>query len=734
MKKITLLFLMFTILRAQDKIELKIDSLLSQMTLEEKAGQLVQYSGSFDTGTKTQKPREGDEELLRQGKIGSFLNLIGAKEIKRVQKISVEESRLGIPLLFGLDVIHGFKTTFPVPLAQAGTWNPELVELSTRWQAIEASSAGINWTFSPMIDIARDPRWGRIVEGSGEDPYLGAIMAAASVRGYQGNNISDKNTLAACAKHFAGYGAAEGGKDYNTVDISERTLREIHLRPFKAAVDAGVSTLMASFNEIGGIPTSANPLLMNDILRGEWGFDGFVISDWNTVGELVVHGISEDLKKATALSINSGLDMDMCSNGYHYYLPELVREGKVSEKVLDESVKRVLRIKLRLGLFDDPYKYCDTKREEEVIRCKEIVNASLEVARESIVLLKNKNNLLPLNREIRKIGIIGPLADSRIDPLGPWHQQGKEENAVSVVQGIINLLGENVQVNFDKGCETNKIDDEGFENAIAAAENSDVVVLCLGESLWWSGEASSRVSLDLPGEQEELAKTIVNTGKPVIVVLMNGRPLTINWLSENVDAIVEAWYLGEQSGNAIAETLFGDVNPSGKLTVSFPRAVGQVPVYYNYKSTGRPMVEGQHFTSHYLDIENTPLYPFGYGLSYTTFEYSNLRLNTNEIRIDEFLQVSVDVKNTGSYAGKEVAQLYIRDLFGSVTRPVKELKGFEKIYLEPGETKTVTFTITPEELKFWDVNMNYVVEPGDFKIFVGTNSVDVLEESFRVIE
>lgn len=714
--------------------ETKIDSILSLMTIEEKAGQLVQYSGSFDTGTKTSRPNQSHEELIRSGKIGSFLNIIGAEETRRVQKIAVEESRLGIPLIFGLDVIHGYMTTFPVPLAAACTWNPELVELSARWQAIEASSAGIHWTFSPMIDIARDPRWGRIVEGNGEDPYLGAVMAAAYVKGYQGEKLSDVNSIAACAKHFAAYGAAEAGKDYNTVDMSERTLRDIYLKPFKAAVNAGAATFMASFNEISGIPTSANPFLLNNILRDEWGFEGFVVSDWNTVGELVVHGVSEDLSASVKTSLESGLDMDMCSGGFQRHLSELVASKNISEEVLDEAVRRVLRIKFMLGLFDNPYKNCDAQLEKETILSDEIKKAALEVARESIVLLKNNDEILPLQKDLKKIAVIGPLGESKIDPLGPWHQQGKPDNVITVVQGLKDKLGVDSEINYAEGCKLSGDDKSGFEEAVNTAKASDVVLLCLGESLSWSGEAGSRVSLDLPGVQNELAEEIFKLGKPVIIILMNGRPLTINLLSEKADAIIETWYLGDQSGTAIADVLFGDFNPCGKLTTTFPRHVGQVPLYYNHKNTGRPYIPNQHFTAHYVDVENSPLYPFGFGLSYSTFEYSNLRLSKKEIKPDESFIVSVDVKNTSKFAGKEIVQLYIRDLVGSVTRPVKELKGFEKVHLDSGETETIKFIITPEELKFWNVNMNYIVEPGNFKIFIGTNSADFLEDTFTVNE
>ena len=721
------------ILSAQQKtIEQRVDSVMALMTLDEKVGQLVQYSGGFDTGTKTKEVKETKEELIRSGKIGSLLNVTGAEATRKIQKVAVEESRLKIPLIFGLDVIHGFRTTFPVPLAEACTWNPELVEKSSHWQAIEASSAGVQWTFSPMIDIARDPRWGRIVEGNGEDPYLGSVMAAARVKGFQGKDFSSNESMLACAKHFAGYGAAEGGRDYNTVEISERTMREIYLRPFKAAVDAGVGSLMCSFNDNAGVPTSANKFLLTTVLRDEWKTNAFVVSDWNTVGELIVHGIAKDLEEATAKSIEAGVDMDMSSNGYHNYLAGLVKSGKVPEKFLDASARRILRAKFMLGLFDNPYKYCDEAREKKTIQSKEIIEASRQEALESMVLLKNQNDILPLKKEIAKIAVIGPLADSKMDPLGPWSQQRDPSLVVTVLNGIKNKLGSSAEIFYEKGCDIRDTSRDGFEKAKVAAGKADAVILVVGESLFMSGEANSRATLGLPGVQEELVEEIFKIGKPTIVVLMNGRPLTINWISENVPAILETWYLGIQSGNAIADVLFGDCNPSGKLTVTFPRAVGQIPIYYNHKNTGRPNNSKDHFSSHYIDVDNSPLYPFGYGLSYTKFDYSNLALSSNKIKLGESLTVGVDVKNSGEREGKEIVQLYIRDLVGSVTRPVKELIDFSKIDLQPGETKHVEFAITPDKLKFYDINMNYSVEPGDFKIFVGKNSEDVLESSFTI--
>ena len=712
--------------------EQRVDSVLSLMTQDEKIGQLVQFSGGWDTGAQSTKPKTGSEELIAQGKIGSFLNIIGAQTTKDLQKIAVEKSRMKIPLIFGLDVIHGFRTTFPVPLAEASSWDPALVQKSARMQAIEASSAGIHWTFNPMVDIARDPRWGRIVEGSGEDPFLGSSMSAARVKGYQGNDLSANNTIAACLKHFAGYGGAEGGRDYNTVDFSERTFRDVYLKPFKAGVDAGAATLMASFNEIGGVPSSSNRQLLTNILRDEWKFDGFVVSDWNSIGELIPHGVAKDLKQAGELAINAGLDMDMEASAYTKHLGELIAEGKVSMQTVDESVRRVLRIKFRLGLFDDPYKYCDTEREKNSVLTKEMRDVSHESAQKSIVLLKNENELLPLVKGKKKIAVIGPLGNSTLDPLGPWNQQGDAKQVVSLLQGIKNKLGGDAKIIFEEGCSLSGNEKDRFPKAVEAANQSDIVILAVGESLDMSGEARSRATLDLPGVQQELAEEIYKTGKPIIAVVMNGRPLTITWLNEHVSSILETWFLGVEAGNAIADVLFGDFNPSGKLPVTFPKYVGQVPMYYNHKNSGRPHNPKDNYTSYYFDYSNSPLYPFGYGLSYTKFLYSNLKLSAKKISTSDQLKISVDVKNNGLYDGDEVVQLYVRDLVGSVTRPVKELKGFQKISIKKGETKKVEFTLTNEDLKFYNLDMNFVSEPGMFNVFVGTNSVECLEDEFEL--
>ena len=720
-------------LTPEELLSARVDSVLSLMSLDEKIGQLNQLSYGIGWGptVKVSVPNEY-KELIKEGKIGSFLNAIGAEFTYELQKIAVNESRLKIPLIFGLDVIHGFKTIFPVPLGEAATWQPEIIEMSAHYQALEAASAGIHWTFSPMVDIARDPRWGRIMEGSGEDPYLGSLMAAARVRGYQ-ENLSNLNIIA-CAKHYAGYGGAEGGRDYNTVDFSERTFRDVYLPPFKAAVDAGAHTIMASFNEIGGIPSSGSKRLLTDILRDEWGFKGFVVSDWNSIGELINHGFASDLKHAGQISLNAGLDMDMESRSYITHLKELEDEGKVDEDLIDESVKRILRVKFMLGLFDDPYRYCQKEREQKNIMTDEVRIAALEVAKRSMVLLKNEKNILPLKKTYKRIGVIGPLANSKTHPLGGWSAMGDTVDVTTVLEGLKNYVDKKIDIAYAEGC---KIDDNstaGFKNAVNIAKKSDVVVLCLGESRDMSGEACSRSSLDLPGVQEALAKELKKTGKPIVVVLMNGRPLSIPWLNDNANAILEAWFPGVTAGEAIAKVLFGDYNPGGKLPVTFPRTVGQVPIYYNHKNTGRSGDLKNHYTSKYLDLPLTPLYPFGYGLSYTTFSLNDFNLSSGNLTEEDSIIVSVKVKNTGNYDGEEVVQLYIQDLVGSVTRPVKELKGFKKVMLKRGEEKSVQFTIHEKDLRFTTADMKFKSEPGKFKAFVGANSADALEKELELVE
>lgn len=708
-----------------------IDSLLAQMTIEEKLGQLAQYSGqTLQTGPEMPP---GGEEDVRAGRIGSFLNIYGAEATRAFQRIAVEESRLGIPLLFAHDVIHGFRTIFPIPVAEAAAWNPEAAERSARVAAVEATAHGLHWTFAPMVDLARNPRWGRIVEGAGEDPYLASVLAAARVRGFQGTDLRDPSTLLACVKHFAAYGAAEGGRDYNVADISERTLREMYLPPYKAAVDAGAATVMAAFNEIAGVPAHADRRLLQDVLREEWGFDGMVVSDWTGVLELIAHGVAADRVEAGRLALKAGVDMDMISGIYGRDLPEVVREGRLDEALVDAAVRRVLEAKYRLGLFDDPYRYSDPAREQALTLTPEHRALAREIAQQSIVLLKN-DGVLPLSKDVGTLAVIGPLADDGVTSLGGWAGAGRAEDAVTVLDGIRQAVSSGTRVLHVRGTDVTGTDTSGIAEAVAAARQADAVVLVLGETVEMSSEAGSRAKLDLPGVQQQLVEAIHATGKPVIALLMTGRPLTVTWLDEHVPAVVQTWHLGVEMGNAVADILFGDVNPSGKLPVTFPRHVGQVPLYYNHKRTGRPADEAQRYTSKYVDLPFTPLYPFGYGLSYTTFEYANLRISPQVIHPAGTVTVQADVTNTGSRAGDEIVQLYIRDEVASVTRPVKELRGFERITLQPGETKTVTFTLEPEDLSFLDLHLEHVVEPGFFQVFVGPNSTEGLEGRFEVIE
>jgi beta-glucosidase len=718
-----------SVLRRDDGVERRIDSLLRLMTVEEKLGQLNQVGPQWEV-RKEPPETNYQAELVRRGKIGSFLYLTGAEVTKRIQRIAVEESRLKIPLIFGLDVIHGFKTTFPIPLAMACTWNPELVEKAARVAAIEATAAGIHWTFAPMVDIARDPRWGRIAEGAGEDPFLGSVMAAAHVRGFQGADLRLSNTLLACAKHFAAYGGAEAGKDYNTVDLSERTIRDIYLPPFKAAVDAGVGTLMSAFNDIGGVPASGNRWLLTDVLRGEWKFNGFVVSDFAAVEQLIPHGIASSREHAGILGLTAGVDMCMVDTIYANELVTAVNAGKIPMSLVDESVRRVLRVKMALGLFDNPYRNCDSTLATQVHLKREHRELARQIARQSIVLLKNDQKLLPLKKDLKTLAVLGPLADERKEPRGPWSDG--EAVCVSVLEGIKSTVRRRTNVLFAKGCEVEDDTNYNLAQALKLARRADAVVLVVGERADMSGEAASRANLDLPGKQKELVKAIIGTGNPVVLVLMNGRPLTLSWEAEHATAIIEAWFLGTEAGNAIADILFGDVNPSGKLTATFPRAVGQIPIYYNYKNTGRPIREKDKFTSKYLDVPNTPLFPFGYGLSYTTFAYSNVRLSSAAVSMGEDVTVSVDVANTGTRSGDEVVQLYLRDEVGSVTRPVKELKGFQRVSLNAGERKTVEFVLKPEHRSFWNVNMKYSEEPGWITVLVGGNSETTYHTRFEV--
>ncbi len=737
--------------------EARVASLLAQMTLTEKIGQLVQNNpyGQFDFADYLAKKQQAEEaglpfvyppnlredlaDILRTGRIGSFLNVMDPAVINHCQRLAVEESRLHIPLLFGGDVIHGFRTVFPIPLAESCTWNPTLLEKASRVAAEEASASGIDWIFAPMVDVARDPRWGRIAEGAGEDPFVGMAMARARVRGFQATNLTSGRRIAACPKHYVGYGAAEAGRDYNTTDFSERSLRDIYLPPFKAAFDAGAGTVMSAFNEISGLPATANPLILRTILRDEWDWPGIVLSDYDAVRELIPHGLATDMKDAARQSILAGLDMEMVSEGYTKYLEELISAGEVPQSVVDDAVRRVLRLKIRLGLFENPY--LDESLPERIHLQEDFRALALEVAQESMVLLKNENNALspttlPLSLQTR-IAVIGPLAVNRADLLGCWALVNHPEDVETVLEGLGHYLKADAMT-YTRGCPISADDTSGIPAAVAAAQEADVVVLVLGESADMSGEGHSRVQLGLPGRQQDLVDAVAATGKPLVCVLMSGRPLVIPRLAGQVNALLAAWHGGIRAGRAIADILFGAVNPSGKLTASWPRAEGQIPVYYAHKSTGRPSAEAgtkqfaEAFKSVFLDAPNSPLFPFGFGLSYTTFRYAGLQIENPTLGLDDTLIVSARVTNNGDRAGAEVVQLYVRDLVGSVTRPVKELKGFQKISLQPGEAQVVRFEVPVRELGFTGRNMGYTVEPGAFKVWVGTDATGGLEGEFVI--
>lgn len=702
------------------------EALLARMTLAEKVGQLVQLSPWGATGL---------EQEIRAGAAGSVLNLFDPREINRLQQIAVEQSRLGIPLLIGADVIHGFRTIFPIPLAESCTWDPPLLEQAARVAAEEASAAGIDWTFAPMVDIARDPRWGRIAEGAGEDVHLGCVLAAARVRGFQATDLTSGRRIAACPKHYAAYGAAEAGRDYNTADISERTLREVYLPPFKAAFDAGAGSVMTAFNEIAGVPATCNTLTLRTIPRAEWGWPGVTLSDFQAVKELIPHGVAADLKEAAQLSLLAGLDIDMMAGAYANHLAALVAEGRVPLALVDEAVHRVLCLKIALGLFERPY--VDEGLGEQIVLRDEFRDLALRVAQESMVLLKNDSGLLPLLAGQRRIALIGPLADNRRDLLGTWAFTGRPEDVETVLEGVRSYQGE-AGLTFVPGCEIAGAAAPDIAGAVAAAAAADVVVLVLGESADMSGESHSRVHLGLPGRQQELADALAATGKPLVVVLMSGRPLVIPRLAEQATALLAAWHGGIRAGRAVADLLFGAAVPSGKLTASWPRAEGQIPVYYAYKNTGRPAAEAgtrqfaEIFKSVYMDEPNSPLFPFGCGLSYTTFSYDNLHIETPVVPAAGTLVVSAQVVNTGDRAGVEVVQLYVRDLHASVTRPVRELKGFQRVALAPGEGQMVRFAVPVRELGFIGLDMAYRVEPGRFRVWLGPDSVGGLEGEFEV--
>ena len=712
-----------------------IDSLISKMTLEEKLGQLAQYTGGSSLGFNTRIDDE-KKEMIKKGKVGSFLHVLGADFLGELQSLAVNESRLGIPLVFGLDVVHGLKTVFPVPLASACSFEPEAVEKAARIAAVEAAASGVHWTFAPMVDIALDPRWGRIVEGAGEDPYLGSVMAKAQVEGYQGDGLSFKNTVLACPKHFLAYGAAQGGRDYNSAEVSKRTLKEIYLLPFLAAVKAGAGSLMNGFNDINGEPMASNKELLNDLLREEWGFEGFIVSDWNSIAELINHGVAKDREDAGKKALSAGIDMDMTSAIFGEEILESVKKDKISQKLLDKAVRRILKIKYKLGLFDDPFKYCDVEAEKSEVLKKEHIKFAKEIACKSIVLLKNEDGVLPINKDIKKIAVIGPLADDSRVPLGSWKAAGEEKDVVTLLKGIKDAVSRETEVTYVKGCDVREDDKSGFGEAISLASEVDVVVLVLGESADMSGEARSRSEIDLPGVQKELAKEIVGTGTKVVVVLMNGRPLAVPWLAENVPAILETWFLGIQSGNAIADVIFGDYNPGGKLTVTIPRGVGHIPCFYYHRNTGRPASvedeEARH-TSRYFDSPITPLYPFGHGLSYTEFKYSKLKIKNKKVKANDSLEISFSLKNTGKTEGSEVIQLYVKDVVASIAPPVKKLVGFKRVYLEDGEEVVLSVKIPANLLSFYNKEMKKIVEPGEFKIMIGSSSEDIrLDESFAV--
>ena len=717
----------------EDRTEQRVDSVLRLMTLSEKIGQMNQVSSKEDpTGQLTECSNE--EELIRSGQVGSMLNVVGVERTRHLQEIAVNDTRLHIPLIFALDVVHGYKTISPVPLAESCSWDMDLIEKSARVAAEEATASGIQWTFAPMVDIARDPRWGRVMEGSGEDPYLGSAIAKARVRGFQGTDLSAYNTMAACAKHFVGYGAAEGGRDYNTVDISKQRLRELYLPPFSAAADAGVATFMNSFNEVMGVPATGSTYLVRDILKGEWNFPGVVVSDWGSVAELIPHGVAEDKCDAAQLAVTAGCDMDMEGYCYVSSLEKLVREGVVSESLIDDAVRRILRLKFDLGLFDDPYRYCDAEREKAEILSAEHRKVVREMACKSIVLLENREGILPLDNRCKNIGIVGPLADNPDDMLGSWCARGDGKDAIGILQGIKQAVGKGVRIRYAKGCEIEGDDRSGFSEAVQVAENSDVVIVCVGENRFMSGEAASRTRLTLPGVQRELLKAIKETGKPIVLLLSNGRPLVLDWEKENIGTIVECWQLGSEAGNAIADVLFGKYNPSGKLTMSFPYNEGQIPVYYNAKSTGRPYVPNVRYVTRYLDCPNVSLYSFGYGLSYTRFEYGELKLDKDTMFPGEKLRIDVSVANVGNYDGEETVQLYIRDVCSKITRPEKELKGFKKVFLKKGERTDISFELSLADLEYVLADGSRESDPGLFEVFVGGNPDDVKKAEFILVQ
>jgi beta-glucosidase len=702
------------------------------MTGEEKIGQLVLISG-YGATTGPMKEQQKLEDYIRSGECGNVFNVLTVTQICRLQRMALEHTRMRIPLLFGYDVIHGYKTIFPIPLGEAASWNLETIERSARIAATEAAAAGLNWTFAPMVDIARDPRWGRISEGAGEDPFLGSAIARARVRGFQGANLADRDTILACAKHFAAYGAAQAGRDYFTVDMSERMLREVYLPPYRAAIEAGALSVMTSFNELDGVPATANRFLLQKILRDEWGFKGLVVTDYTSINEMVAHGSAADEREAGWQAMGAGVDMDMQGDVYRQHLRQLLEEGKITKRQIDAAARRILEIKSRLGLFADPYRYCDEQREAQLIGAPEHRTAARQTACESMVLLKNVTQLLPLKRGLR-IAVVGPLGEARRDLLGSWKAEGADP--VASVRAAVERANNGGTVTFASGCEVNSTNRDGFAAAVAAVSNADVGVLVLGESWNMSGEAACRTSINLPGVQTDLLQAIKQTAKPVVVVLLNGRPLALEREAQLADALLVAWFPGSQGAAAVADVMFGTHNPGGKLPVTFPRNLGQIPIFYSAKNTGRPMdptKPGEPYKSTYLDSPNDPLFPFGFGLSYTTFEYSAVDVDRSQLKPGATLTAAVTVTNTGLREGAEVVQLYIRDLVGSVTRPVLELKGFERIVLKPGESRRVTFTIGEKELSFLRRDLTWGTEPGDFQLFIGPNSRDLKAAKFALL-
>ena len=722
----------------KETIDQKVEALLAKMTLDEKIGQLNQYNGDWEATGPVTKDVGNKLDEIKQGRVGAVLNIMGTEHCRTFQEAAMK-SRLKIPLLFGQDVIHGYRITFPIPLAEASSWDMAAIEKAERIAATEASASGINWTFAPMVDIARDPRWGRVMEGAGEDPYLGSLIATARVKGFQGNGLGSTDAVMACAKHFAAYGAAIGGRDYNSVDMSLRTLWEIYLPPFKAAKDAGVATFMNSFNDLNGIPATGNSYLQRDILKGKWGFKGFVVSDWGSVGEMINHGYAKDNYEATEEAIKAGSDMDMESRSYINNLAKLVSDKKITVSLIDDAVRRILRKKFELGLFDDPYKFINPDREKTALNRPENVDAARDMARKSMVLLKNENNLLPLSKNLKKIALIGPLVKAEKELKGFWSLDvDQNKGIVSLMEGMQNHAG-NTQLLYAQGCGITDMSRNGFADAMAVAKKADVVVMAMGEAPDMTGEAKSKSNIHLPGVQEDLIKEIKATGKPVVVLLMAGRPMIFNWTADNVPAIVYAWWLGSQGGNAMADVLYGDYNPSGKLPITFPRSEGQIPIYYNHYNTGRPAKSDTDlfYVSAYTDLLNSPRYAFGHGLSYTKFGYKNMEIGkfNPSVKGNKPIQVSFIIQNTGKYAGEETVQLYLRDMVSQPLRPIKELKDFKKILLQPGEVRKVSFIIKRDELAFYNDKLERITQPGTFQVMIGGGSDDIrLQKSFDLTD